>query len=121
MGKKITEDNRKVLINDIIWCAEKRLGLDGAEVMQMIDRHLEKKYPNRTFGRYMPLVDARYFSRKFLTMIDVERANPLDLMSYQSNMKKPLQVQETTISSRKTARSIRRSDTSLKERSHIAK
>ena len=90
MGKKITEDNRKVLINDIIWCAEKRLGLDGVVVMQMIDKPLEKKYPNRIFGRYMPLVDARYFSKKFLTMIDIERANPLDLMSYQTNMKKAL-------------------------------
>lgn len=75
---------RRIEIQETIYIVEKCLGLNGVDVYQYIDACLEKKY--RTVGRYMQVDDLIHFREHFLGLVDIAKANPLDIARFHRNM-----------------------------------
>ena len=68
----------KILITEVVHLVEKKLGINGVEACDFIDKHLDSKRKSETRSKYMSKDDLVYFRSTFLSMVDLSKLNPLD-------------------------------------------
>ncbi len=69
---------QKISITEVVHLVEKKLGINGVEVCDFIDKFLDKKVNGKTRSKYMSKDDLVYFRSTFLSMVDIKKMNPLD-------------------------------------------
>jgi len=73
--------SEKISIEDVVYLAEKKLGLDGADISEYIYRTLERQARQKGTkfnSKYMNKLDLVMFRDNFIRMIDLSKLNPLD-------------------------------------------
>jgi len=75
----------KILIEDVVYLVEKKLGLNCAEICEYIYTTLEKRARRngKEFNsKYMTKTDLVEFRATFISMVDLSKLNPLDYSSF---------------------------------------
>lgn len=80
--RDVENTEKRVRIAEFTYLVEKKLGFDGLFVSKFIDKYLETTYPNKVFGRMFRAVDVAKLRTRFLSLLDLEKLNPLDYKSF---------------------------------------